>query len=136
MTRPRHPRGGLGSEAATVCAKTGSCAANGSLLASSSGRRPRRSAATPSPTGSPRRRRLSFYAKTAHYTVALDGASCRVVWQSEWKPRDRETFITQRGTAMKDGKVVRGTGDGYLLALDGKTGKELWSRQVAKPGEG
>jgi alcohol dehydrogenase (cytochrome c) len=67
----------------------------------------------------------TLYATTAHYTVAVDGASCKVVWQSEWKPRDRETFITQRGAAIKDGKLVRGTGDGYLLAMDGKTGKEL-----------
>jgi len=78
----------------------------------------------------------TLYATTAHYTVALDGASCNVVWQSEWKPRDHETFVTQRGVAMKDGKVVRGTGDGYLLALDGKTGQELWSRQIAKPSDG
>jgi alcohol dehydrogenase (cytochrome c) len=77
-----------------------------------------------------------LYATTAHYTVALDGTSCKVVWQSEWKPQDHETFVTQRGVAMKDSKVVRGTGDGYLLALDGKTGKELWSRQIAKPSEG
>lgn len=59
-----------------------------------------------------------LYAATAHYTVALDGASCKVMWQSEWKPRDHETFDTLRGVAMKDGKVVRGTADGYLLALD------------------
>jgi alcohol dehydrogenase (cytochrome c) len=78
----------------------------------------------------------TLYATTAHYTVAVDGASCKVVWQSEWKPRDHETFITQRGAAMKDGKLVRGTGDGYLVALDSKTGKELWSRQIAKPSEG
>jgi alcohol dehydrogenase (cytochrome c) len=77
-----------------------------------------------------------LYATTAHYTVALDGTSCKVVWQSEWKPRDHETFVTQRGVAVKDGIVVRGTGDGYLLAFDGKTGKELWSRQIAKPSEG
>ena len=77
-----------------------------------------------------------LYATTAHHTVAVDGASCKLVWQSEWKPRDHETFITQRGAAIKDGKVVRGTGDGYLLALDGKTGQELWSRQIAKPSEG
>ncbi len=77
-----------------------------------------------------------LYATTTHYTVALDGASCKVVWQSEWTPRDRETFTTQRGVAMKDGKVVRGTADGYLLALDASTGKELWSRQIAKPGGG
>jgi alcohol dehydrogenase (cytochrome c) len=78
----------------------------------------------------------TLYATTAHYTVALEGASCKVVWQSEWKPRDHETYITQRGAAIKDGKVVRGTGDGYLLAVDGKTGKELWSRQIAKPSDG
>src|SRR5262249_22005653 len=51
----------------------------------------------------------TLYASTAHYTVALDGASCKVVWQSEWKPRDHETYITQRGAAIKDGKLVRGT---------------------------
>ena len=77
-----------------------------------------------------------LYATTAHYTVALDGANCKVVWQSEWKPRDQETFVTQRGAAIKDNKVVRGTADGYLLALDGNNGKELWSRQIAKPGDG
>jgi alcohol dehydrogenase (cytochrome c) len=77
-----------------------------------------------------------LYAATTHYTVALDGASRKLVWQSEWKPRDHETFVTMRGVAMKDGKVVRGTSDGYLLALDSDTGKERWSRQVAKPSEG
>jgi len=77
-----------------------------------------------------------LYATTAHYTVALDGASCKVLWQSEWKPRDHETFVTHRGAAMKDGKVVRGTADGYLVALDAKTGEELWSRQIAKPSDG
>jgi alcohol dehydrogenase (cytochrome c) len=41
----------------------------------------------------------TLYATTAHYTVALDGASCKVVWQSEWKSRDHETYITQRGAA-------------------------------------
>jgi PQQ-dependent dehydrogenase (methanol/ethanol family) len=77
-----------------------------------------------------------LYATTAHHTVALDGASCKVAWQSEWKPRDHETFVTHRGAAIKDGKVVRGTGDGYLLALDAKTGNELWAPQIAKPSEG
>ena len=77
-----------------------------------------------------------LYATSAHYTVAIDGATCKVVWQAEWKPRDHETFVTQRGAAVKDGKVVRGTGDGYLLALDAKTGQELWARQIATPSEG
>src|SRR5258708_6620005 len=56
--------------------------------------------------------------------------------ESDWMLRGGETGITQRAAAIKDGKLVRGTGDGYLLALDGKTGKELWSRQIAKPSEG
>jgi alcohol dehydrogenase (cytochrome c) len=77
-----------------------------------------------------------IYATTAHYTVALDGASCKVIWQYRWKPRSREVVMTQRGAAIKDGKVVRGTADGYLLALDAKTGNELWSRQIADPAEG
>ena len=78
----------------------------------------------------------TIFATTTHYTVALDGTNCKVIWQSEWKPRDHEPFITQRGAAMKDGKVVRGTADGYLLALDAETGKELWSRQIANPSDG
>ncbi len=46
--------------------------------------------------------------------VALNGANCKVIWQSEWKPRHHEDFVTQRGAAMKDGKVVRGTADGLF----------------------
>jgi alcohol dehydrogenase (cytochrome c) len=77
-----------------------------------------------------------IYATTAHHTVALDGATCRVLWQHKWQQRANEMLNTQRGAAIKDGKVVRGTADGYLLALDAKSGKELWSRQIANPAEG
>ena len=77
-----------------------------------------------------------LYATTAHHTVALDGATCKVIWQSEWKPKGNEPFNTQRGAAIKDGEVVRGTADGYLLALDAKTGKLLWWRQITDPAEG
>lgn len=71
-----------------------------------------------------------IFATTAHYTVALDGASCKPIWTYQWKPRAHETFVTQRGAAIKDGKIVRGTPDGYLIALDAKTGKEAWVRQA------
>jgi alcohol dehydrogenase (cytochrome c) len=77
-----------------------------------------------------------LYATTAHYTVALDGANCRPVWQTKWEPKAKETFHTQRGAAIKDGKLVRGTGDGYLLALDATTGHPLWSRQIANSDDG
>jgi alcohol dehydrogenase (cytochrome c) len=78
----------------------------------------------------------TLYVTTAHYTVALDGVSCKVLWQHKWEPKTAETFATQRGAAIKDGKVVRGTGDGYLLALDAKTGTLLWSREIAKSSDG
>jgi glucose dehydrogenase len=48
-----------------------------------------------------------LYATTAHYTVALDGANCKVVWQSEWKPRDQETFVTQLVAASRHRSCVR-----------------------------
>ena len=78
----------------------------------------------------------TIYAASAHYTVALDGATCEVIWQHQWRPKLREVPKAQRGVALKDGKVVRGSTDGSLYALDAKTGKELWSRQVADPADG
>jgi alcohol dehydrogenase (cytochrome c) len=41
-----------------------------------------------------------------------------------------------RGVALKDGRLVRGTPDGYLLALSSETGAVLWARRVARPEEG
>src|SRR5208337_1227409 len=77
-----------------------------------------------------------LYATTAHYTVALNAATCKVLWQSTWTPKAHETFTAQRGVAIKDGKIVRGTADGCLLALDANTGILLWSRQIADPTKG
>src|SRR5882762_8973381 len=38
-----------------------------------------------------------MYLTTAHYTVAVDGSDCHVVWTSQWSPRDHEAFNTNRG---------------------------------------
>jgi alcohol dehydrogenase (cytochrome c) len=35
-----------------------------------------------------------------------------------------------RGAALNDGMVIRSTSDGYLIALEAETGKELWQRLV------
>jgi glucose dehydrogenase len=40
-----------------------------------------------------------MYLTTAHYTVALDGSDCHVIWTNKWSPRDYETMNTQRGAA-------------------------------------
>jgi alcohol dehydrogenase (cytochrome c) len=75
-----------------------------------------------------------MYLTTAHYTV--DGADCRLIWSSTWTPREHEPLNTHRGAALADGKIIRGTNDGLLLALDTKDGHTLWARQIADPKEG
>jgi alcohol dehydrogenase (cytochrome c) len=45
-----------------------------------------------------------------------------------WTTANLDQFLS---VAIKDGKVIRGTGDGYLIALDMANGSLLWSRQIA-----
>ena len=77
-----------------------------------------------------------MYLTIAHYTVAVDGADCHVIWSSTWTPREHEPTNTHRGAALADGKIIRGTNDGFLLALDAKDGHTLWAKQIADPKEG
>jgi alcohol dehydrogenase (cytochrome c) len=77
-----------------------------------------------------------MYVTTAHYTVALDGADCHVIWSSQWTPHESTVLTTHRGAALADGKIIRGTNDGYLFALDAKDGHTLWEKQIAEPKEG
>lgn len=77
-----------------------------------------------------------LYVTSDHYTVAINGATCRVVWIYRWKPRARDRVHPNRGAAFVDGKIIRGTSDGFLIALDATTGSLLWETQVANPAEG
>ena len=74
-----------------------------------------------------------MYVTTAKLTVALDAATCREKWRHGWEPQDTEVWPNNRGVALQDGYVVRGTADGYLFALDAADGRLLWARQVARP---
>ncbi|PYR03589.1 MAG: hypothetical protein DMF97_01685 [Acidobacteria bacterium] len=78
----------------------------------------------------------TMYVTTMTSTIALDAATCRVKWRHKWQSRDDEMWQRNRGVAIKDGRVVRATPDGYLLALAADTGALLWARQVAKPADG
>ena len=77
-----------------------------------------------------------MYLTTAHYTVAVDGTDCRLIWSSTWTPREHEPANTHRGAALADGRIIRGTDDGFLMALDAKDGHTLWVKQIADPKEG
>ena len=77
-----------------------------------------------------------MYVTAVRQTVALDAATCRPRWRYTWQPRDYELWPVNRGVALARGHVIRGTADGYLLALDARDGQLLWARQVARPQAG
>jgi len=63
--------------------------------------------------------------------VVNDATACRERWIHNWQPKGHEISPTNRGVAIMDGKLIRGTADGYLIALDMANGNLLWSRQIA-----
>lgn len=72
-----------------------------------------------------------MYLTFARATVAIDATTCRERWTHMWQAKGHEISTTNRGAAIKDGRLVRGTADGYLIALDMGSGKLLWSREIA-----
>src|SRR5206468_1531258 len=78
----------------------------------------------------------TMYISTAATTIALDAATCRVKWRHAWPARETVAFQRNRGVAIKDGRVIRGTPDGYLLAINAETGTPLWALRIGQPAEG
>jgi len=72
-----------------------------------------------------------MFVTTAHKVLALDAATCAVKWSYLWVPVDPEHLPGNRGVALYQGRVFRGTTDGHLIALDAATGTLLWDARVA-----
>ncbi|MEO5926965.1 MAG: PQQ-dependent dehydrogenase, methanol/ethanol family [Bryobacteraceae bacterium] len=70
---------------------------------------------------------------------ALDATNGKVLWHyrygtpGEGLPGTHADFIQNRGVAIGDGKVFFGTKDNYMVALDQRTGKEVWRVSVDDP---
>jgi len=64
-------------------------------------------------------------------TVAIDATDCRQRWVYNWSLKDGVLSKTNRGVALQDGRLIRGTPDGYLIALNMRDGLLLWSRKIA-----
>lgn len=77
-----------------------------------------------------------MYLTTRMTTIALDAVTCRVKWRYDWTSKARENWPQNRGVAVKAGKVIRGTRDGYLIALDAETGRLLWERAAGDAAKG
>jgi len=75
-----------------------------------------------------------YYISTNNNVWAVDAATGKTIWHYETKldPVANEVFYkaASRGVTVGRGKVFVGTLDGRFLALDQKTGKEVWSTQL------
>ena len=71
-----------------------------------------------------------MYITTTRSTIAIDAVTARLRWRYDRNPKSIEVFPPNRGAAIKAGRVVRATTDGYLYALDMETGKLLWEKKL------
>ena len=78
-----------------------------------------------------------MYVTNARHTVAIDVASGKQLWRHtlDWPadtPRVVCCGVSNKGAAIYNGRIYRTTLDAHVMALDAKTGKELWKTKVAE----
>jgi alcohol dehydrogenase (cytochrome c) len=78
-----------------------------------------------------------MYVTDAKSTVAIDVATGKQIWKTpvEWLPETPRIVccgVSNKGAAIYNGKVFRTTLDAFVVALDAKTGKEVWKQKVAE----
>lgn len=71
-----------------------------------------------------------MYVTTPDNAWALDAYDGHEIWHYFWKTRGG-THIGNRGVAMWHDRVYFETPDNYLIALEAKTGKEIWHKEIA-----
>ncbi len=76
------------------------------------------------------------YLTTARDTVALNPTNCKEIWRNTYKSSHEDVWAVNRGVAYMNGMLFRGTGDGQLLAIDAKTGKQIWQDAAGDPSRG
>ncbi|HYM32621.1 MAG TPA: PQQ-dependent dehydrogenase, methanol/ethanol family [Candidatus Cybelea sp.] len=77
-----------------------------------------------------------IYITTNAATMAVDAKTGRQIWKAkvEYPPETARVVccgIINRGVAIYDGKLFRTTLDANVIALDAKTGKQLWKQNAA-----
>lgn len=77
-----------------------------------------------------------MYFTTDTMTYAIDGATCALKWKQR-TPHQPMYLQVNRGVAYDNGRLFRGAGVGYLLAIDAATGRALWNVPMGtlRPGE-
>jgi alcohol dehydrogenase (cytochrome c) len=79
---------------------------------------------------------VMFITTSFNHVYALDAATGREFWHYAHKMGPVTTFCcgpNNRGVAVAGDRLFMGTLDSKLVALDAKTGRLLWERQIADP---
>ena len=79
-----------------------------------------------------------MYIINGRWTFALDVRTGRQIWRTPvvLEQGTQGAPITRGGPAMYNGKLFRVTYDNHLVALDMKTGKEIWNQKFADRQDG
>src|SRR4051812_7137447 len=82
-----------------------------------------------------------IYITSHDKTVAVDALTGKEIWKTivEYPPDTTRVVccgIVNRGAAIFEGKIFRTTLDARVIALDMKTGKELWSTKSGDAKDG
>jgi alcohol dehydrogenase (cytochrome c) len=76
---------------------------------------------------------VMFITTPNNQVMALDAVTGRVLWRYR-RPRPAGAFVlhdTNRGVALHGDKVFYAAGEAVLVALDARTGREVWTTTVA-----
>jgi alcohol dehydrogenase (cytochrome c) len=81
---------------------------------------------------------VMFVATPGNQVIALDGKSGQLIWRYR-RPLPEGVVLlhpTSRGVALHGDKVLFAAGEAVLVALDAKSGKEIWTTTVADNSQG
>jgi len=82
---------------------------------------------------------VMFLTTSFNHVYAIDATTGEEYWHYKHKLGPIVTVCcgnNNRGVAIEGGKLFMGTIDAKLVALDAKTGKLLWEKQIADPEKG
>lgn len=82
---------------------------------------------------------IMYITTSYNHVYALDATTGKEFWHYKHKMGPVTTYCcgpNNRGVAILGDRVYMGTLDAKLVSLDAKTGKVLWSTQIADPEEG
>jgi alcohol dehydrogenase (cytochrome c) len=79
-----------------------------------------------------------IYVTTHGATIAVDALTGRQIWRvnHEYPPETLRVVccgVVNRGAAIYNGKIIRALLDNHIVALDAKTGKEVWKVKSPEP---